>query len=145
MNTTSAPREAHRGRLDEMYAWCESLCTGEAKNSDEEIARFWADDARMITNGKVEAAGIPELKKHFALFPERYCRVEIRKPYHLYVEAGNTVVIEYEIVGELRAGATAIGTGDVNRQHVRVIAIFEMHGGRVVEMREVAAANMGDA
>jgi ketosteroid isomerase-like protein len=145
MNTSPAPGDAYRQRLDEMYAWCEALCTGDVEGTEEEIARFWASDGRMITNGKLEAAGIPDLRKHFALFPQKYRRVEIHKPYHTYFEAGNTVVIEYEIVGELHAGETAIGTGDVNRQHVRVIAIFEMRDGRIAEMREVAAANMGDA
>lgn len=54
-------------------------------------------------------------------------------------------MIEYEIIGDLRAGETAIVTGDVARQHVRVIAVFEMRNGRIAEMREVAAANIGDA
>jgi len=71
--------------------------------------------------------------------------VEIRRPYHRYLETGDTVVIEYEIIGDLRAGETAIATDDTTRQHVRVIAVFQMRDGRVAEMREVAAANMGDA
>ena len=71
--------------------------------------------------------------------------MEIRRPYHRYLEAGNTVVIEYEISGELRAGESAIATGDTTRQHVRVIAVFQMREGRIAEMREAAAANMGDA
>jgi ketosteroid isomerase-like protein len=145
MSTSPAPGGAYRERLDEMYAWCEALCTGDADYIDSDIARFWTSDARMITNGKLEAAGIPALREHFALFPQKYRRVEIRRPYRSYLEAGNTVVIEYEIVGELRAGETAIVTGDATRQHVRVIAVFEMRDGRIAEMREVAAANMGPA
>jgi ketosteroid isomerase-like protein len=144
MNTSPAPGETHRERLNELYAWCEALCTGEAAYTDDDILSFWADDARMITNGKLEAAGIPGLRKHFALFPQKYRRVEIRRPFHRYLETGNTVVIEYEIVGELRVGETAIVTGDATRQHVRVIAIFEIRDGRIAEMREVAAVNMGD-
>ena len=128
-----------------MYAWCEALTAGDAEYTEDDVASFWTDDARMITNGKLEAAGIPALREHFALFPQKYRRVEIRRPYHRYLEAGNTVVIEYEIIGELRAGETAIATGDTRRQHVRVIAVFNMRDGRIAEMREVAAANMGNA
>jgi ketosteroid isomerase-like protein len=145
MNTGPAPGGTYRERLDEMYAWCEALCTGDAGYAEDDIARFWTSDARMITNGRLEAAGIPGLRKHFALFPKKYRRVEIRRPYHRYLEAGKTVVIEYEISGELRAGESAIATGDTTRQHVRVIAVFQMREGRIAEMREVAAANMGDA
>jgi SnoaL-like domain len=145
MTKGPAPGYPYRDLLDEMYSWCENLCTGQAENTDEEIARFWAHDGRMITNGKLEAAGIPELRKHFALFPLKYHRVQVRRPYHLYIELGSAVVIEYEVVGELRAGQTAIATAEAGRQHVRVIAIFEMRDGRIAEMREIAAANMGDA
>ena len=128
-----------------MYAWCEALTAGDAEYTEDDVASFWTDDARMITNGKLEAEGIAALREHFALFPQKYRRVEIRRPYHRYLEAGNTVVIEYEIIGELRAGETAIATGDTRRQHVRVIAVFNMRDGRIAEMREVAAANMGNA
>lgn len=145
MNTGPAPGGTYRQRLDEMYAWCEALCTGDAEYTEDDIARFWTNDARMITNGKLEASGIPGLREHFALFPQKYRQVEIRRPYHSYLEASNTVVIEYEIAGELRAGEAAIATGDTTRQHVRVIAVFTMRDGRIAEMREVAAANMGDA
>lgn len=145
MNSSPAPGGTYRERFDEMYAWCEALCTGDARYSEDGIARFWTADARMITNGKLEAAGRAGLSAHFALFPQKYRRVEVRRPFHRYLEAGNTVVIEYEIVGELRAGETAIATGDTARQHVRVIAVFTMQDGRIAEMREVAAANMGDA
>lgn len=145
MNTSPAPGGIYREQLDQMYDWCEALCTNDAQYTEDDIARFWTDDARMITNGKVEAAGISGLRKHFALFPQKYRRVEIRKPYHTYIEAGNIVVIEYEIVGELRTGEMAIATGDTTQQHVRVIAVFTMRDGRIAEMREVAAANMGHA
>jgi ketosteroid isomerase-like protein len=145
MNASPAPGGTYRERFDEMYAWCEALCSGDARYTGDDIGRFWTDDARMITNGKLEADGIAGLSTHFALFPQKYRRVEIRRPYHRYLEAGDTVVIEYEIMGELRAGETAIGTGDTTRQHVRVIAVFTMREGRIAEMREVAAANMGDA
>ena len=145
MNTGPAPRGTYRDRLDDMYTWCEALCTGDAGYTEDDIARFWTSDARMITNGRLEAAGIPGLSKHFALFPQKYRWVEIRRPYHRYLEAGDTVVVEYEISGELHAGESAIATGDTTRQHVRVIAVFQMDDGRIAEMREVAAANMGDA
>jgi ketosteroid isomerase-like protein len=145
MNASPAPGRVYREQLDDMYAWCEALCTGDAAYTEDEIARFWTDDGRMITNGKIEAAGIPDLRKHFALFPQKYRLVKIRKPYHAYLEAGDTVMIEYEIVGELHSGETAISTGEIKRQHVRVIAVFKMRDGRIAEMREVAAANMGEA
>jgi hypothetical protein len=145
MDTSPPPVGIYREQLDQMYAWCEGLCTKDAQLAEDEISRFWTDDARMITNGKVEATGISGLRKHFSLFPQKYQRVEICKPYHTYVEAGNIVVIEYELIGELRSGEVAIVTGETTQQHVRVIAVFTMRNGRVAEMREVAAANMGDA
>ena len=145
MNASPAPGGTYRERFDELYAWCEALCNGDARYTEDEIRRFWTADARMVTNGRLEAEGIPGLRSHFGLFPQKYRRVEVRRPYHRYLEAGNTVVIEYEIVGELRAGETAIATGGTARQHVRVIAVFTMRNGRIAEMREVAAANMGDA
>jgi SnoaL-like domain len=145
MSTSSAAHGTYRAQFDEMYAWCEALAAGDAGYTEDDLARFWTDDARMITNGKLEAAGIPGLREHFALFPQKYRQVEICRPYHRYLEVGNTVVIEYEIIGELRSGETGIATGDTRRQHVRVIAVFNMRGGRIAEMREVAAANMGNA
>ena len=54
MNTSAAPGVTHRERLDEMYAWCEALCTGDATYTEGDIARFWTQDARMITNGKLD-------------------------------------------------------------------------------------------
>jgi ketosteroid isomerase-like protein len=104
-----------------------------------------AEPAWGISVTYTGGAGIPGLREHFALFPQKYRQVEIRRPYHRYLEASNTVVIEYEIIGELRTGETAIATGDTRRQHVRVIAVFNMRDGRIAEMREVAAANMGNA
>lgn len=145
MSTSPAAHGTYRAQFDEMYAWCEALAAGDAEDTEDAIARFWTDDARMITNGKLEATDIPGLRKHFALFPQKYRQVEICRPYHRYLEVGNTVVIEYEIIGELRVGETAIATGDTRRQHVRVIAVFSMRDGRIAEMREVAAANMGSA
>jgi ketosteroid isomerase-like protein len=145
MNSSPVTGGTYRELLDEMYAWCEGLCRADVQFTDDDVGRFWTADARMVTNGKVEAAGIPELSKHFALFPQKYRRVEVRRPFRRYLEAGNTVVIEYEIVGELRAGERAIATRETTRQHVRVIAVFTMRDGRVAEMREVAAANAGDA
>ncbi len=138
--------ERYRGFFSEVYGWFGQLCTGEVSNSDEEVARFWTDDARMITNGMVESAGIAELKEHFDKFPAKYSGIRVHEPYHRYLEVGDTVVIEYEITGETKAGEDALVFGaEDGRQHIRVIAIFTMRDGRIAEMREVAAANLGDA
>jgi ketosteroid isomerase-like protein len=137
--------ERYRGLFDEMYAWAEALCRGEVEVSDAELARFWTADGRMITNGVVEATGTASLRYHFDLFPQKYSRVNVHRPYRYYLEAGDTVVIEYEIVAQVKAGETAIATGETTRQHVRVMAIFTMRDGRIAEMREVAASNLGDA
>src|SRR5690348_15915205 len=108
MNTGPAPGGTYREHLDEIYVWCEALWTADAECAGGDLGRFWTGDARMITNGRLEAAGIPGLRKRFSLFPPKYRWVGIRRPYHRYLEAGNTVVIEYEISGELRAGESAI-------------------------------------
>ena len=129
----------------DVYGWCSDLCSGAARATPDEVRRFWAEDGRMITNGRVEAAGVAALREHFELFPQRYREVEIRQPFHRYFEAGDNVAIEYEIVGELKQGQAAIATGEVERQHVRVIALYTMADGKIAEMREVAAKNEGEA
>ena len=143
--TTEMSTDRHRRLFDEMYSWFEDLCREQSAIPAAEVARFWTDDGRMIMNGAVEAAGLSSLQEHFDRATIKYQRVIVRRPYHVYVESGDRVVIEYEVMGDIRPGEAAFATGDTSSQHVRVIAVFTMRDGRIAEMREVAATNLGDA
>ncbi|MFI9389069.1 nuclear transport factor 2 family protein [Kutzneria sp. NPDC052558] len=129
----------HQEFFHALFTWCADLCAGQAKATDDEVRRFWTEDGRMVTNGRVEAAGVSALRAHFELFPQRYRTVEILVPFRRYIESGDDVAIEYDIVGELKQGAVAIATGETDRQEVRVMANFTLVDGRISEMREVAA------
>jgi hypothetical protein len=137
MNAT----ERHRDFFHGMYTWLSGLCDAENHGALDDIHRFWADDARIVTGGQVRAAGIEELRKHFGIYPEQYAEVEIREPYYTYLESGDDVVIEYDI---LIRGRNQEGAVD-GRQELRVMAVFALRDGKISEMRQVAGVRAGGA
>ena len=135
----------YRDFLHGMYTWISGLSGAENHGTLDEIHRFWAADARIVTCGQVKASGIEELRKHFGIYPQQYEEVEIREPFHTYLESGDEVVIEYDILIRGRQHEGAAGEGDARRQEFRVIAIFSVTDGRISEMRQVTAVKAGDA
>ncbi|MFJ9374767.1 hypothetical protein [Streptomyces sp. NPDC101455] len=71
--------------------------------------------------------------------------MEIREPFHTYLEAGDEVVIEYDNLIRGRRHEGAVDEGDTGRQEFRVIAIFSIADGRISEMRQVPGVRAGDA
>ncbi|MFE9606130.1 nuclear transport factor 2 family protein [Streptomyces hokutonensis] len=138
--TTERYRDLFRG----MYTWISDLCDAEKGGAIDEIHRYWADDARIVTFGRVKAAGIEALRKHFEVFPELYEKVEVREPFCTYLEAGDRVVIEHDILIGTRDGDHAVIAGEAGREEFRVTSIFSVLDGRITEMREVAAVKAGD-
>ena len=140
MDTT----ERHRALFHGMYTWISDLCDAEKGGAIDEIHRYWADDARIVTFGRVKAAGIEALRKHFEVFPELYEKVEVREPFYTYLEAGDRVVIEHDILIRTRDGDHAVIAGEAGREEFRVTSIFSVLDGRITEMREVAVVKAGD-
>ena len=128
-----------------VFTWISGLCDAGNRGTLDDIHRFWAADARVITCGEVRAAGIEELRKHFGIYPQQYEEVEIREPYYTYLESGDEVVIEYDILIRARRREGASGDGDTDRQEFRVLAIFSIIDGRISEMRQVTGVKAGDA
>lgn len=141
MNATVRHRDFFHG----MFTWIAGLSDAENAGTLDDIHRFWAADARIITCGHVRAAGIEELRKHFGIYPRQYEEVEIREPYYTYLESGDEVVIEYDILIRGRDGEGAAGDGGSGRREFRVIAIFSITDGRISEMRQVSGVRAGDA
>lgn len=141
MNATVRHRDFFHG----MFTWISGLSDAGNAGTLDDIHRFWAADARIITCGHVRAAGIEELRKHFGIYPQQYEEVEIREPYYTYLESGDEVVIEYDILIRGRHREGAAGDGDTGRQEFRVIAVFSIADGRISEMRQVSGARAGDA
>ncbi|MEV0904285.1 nuclear transport factor 2 family protein [Streptomyces hokutonensis] len=138
--TTERYRDLFRG----MYTWISGLCDVEKGGAIDEIHRYWADDARIVTFGRVKAAGIEALRKHFEVFPELYEKVEVREPFYTYLEAEDRVVIEHDILIRTRDDDHAVIAGEAGREEFRVTSIFTVLDGRITEMREVAAVKAGD-
>ena len=141
MNATVRHRDFFHG----VFTWISGLSDAGTAGTLDEIHRFWAADARIITCGHVRAAGIGELRKHFGIYPQQYEEVEIREPYCTYLEAGDEVVIEYDILIRRRHREGAAGDGDTGRQEFRVIAVFSVTDGRISEMCQASGARAGDA
>lgn len=141
MNATVRYRDFFHG----MYAWISGLADAENRGTLDEIHRFWAADARIVTCGQVKASGIEELRKHFGIYPRQYEEVEIREPFHTYLESGDEVVIEYDILIRGRRHEGAADDGGADRQEFRVIAIFTITEGKISEMRQVTGVKAGDA
>ena len=141
MNATVRHRDFFHG----MFTWIAGLSDAENAGTLDDIHRFWAADARIITCGHVRAAGIEELRKHFGIYPRQYEEVEIRELYYTYLESGDEVVIEYDILIRGRDGEGAAGDADSGRREFRVIAIFSITDGRISEMRQVSGVRAGDA
>ncbi|MGW3104429.1 hypothetical protein [Streptomyces sp. NPDC001100] len=85
---------------------------------------YWAEDGRIVTFGRVKAAGIEALRKHFEVFPELYEKVEAREPFYTYLEVGDRVVIEHDILIRTRDGdhaviAWEVGPSSGRRAHGR--------------------------
>ena len=141
MNATVRYRDFFHG----MYTWISGLCDAGNHGTLEEIHRFWADGGRIIICGQVKAAGIEDLRKHFGIYPQQYEEVEIREPFHTYLESGDEVVIEYDILIRGRRHEGATDEGGTGRQEFRVMAIFSITDGKISEMRQVTGAKAGDA
>ncbi|MFI6406003.1 nuclear transport factor 2 family protein [Streptomyces sp. NPDC050548] len=139
MNAT----ERYRDLFDGMYTWVSDLCDVEKGGALDEIHRYWADDARIVTFGRVKADGIEALRKHFGVFPELYEKVRVRVPYYTYLESGNRVVVEHDILIRPRNADHAVIDGEAGREEFRVTSIFTVLDGRITEMREVAAVKAG--
>ncbi|MEV0738789.1 hypothetical protein AB0I51_23235 [Streptomyces sp. NPDC050549] len=92
----------------------------------------------------VKAAGIEALWKHFEVFPELYETVEVREPYCTYLESGDRIVIEHDILIRTRDGDHAVVAGETGREEFRVTSIFSVLDDRITEMREVAAVKAGE-
>jgi len=71
--------------------------------------------------------------------------VEVREPYYTYLESGDRVVIEHDILIRTRNDDHAVIAGEAGRQEFRVTSIFSVLDGRITEMREVAAVRAGGA
>ena len=141
MNATVRHRDFFHG----MFTWISGLSDAGNHGTLDEIHRFWAADGRIITCGQVKAAGIEELRKHFGIYPQQYEEVEIREPFHTYLESGDDVVIEYDILIRGRRHEGAADDGETGRQEFRVMAIFSVTDGRISEMRQVPGVRAGDA
>lgn len=141
MNATVRYRDFFHG----MFTWISGLCDAGNRGALDDIHRFWADDARIVTGGDVRAAGIEELRKHFGVYPEQYLEVEIREPYYTYLESGDDVVVEYDILIRGRRHEGAADDEDTGRQEFRVMAIFRIADGKISEMRQVTGVKAGDA
>ncbi|WP_406118453.1 nuclear transport factor 2 family protein [Streptomyces sp. NBC_00989] len=128
-----------------MFTWISGLSDAGNSGTLDGIHRFWAADGRIVTCGQVKAAGIEELRKHFGIYPRQYEEVEIREPFHTYLESGDEVVIEYDILIRGRRHEGAADDGDTGRQEFRVMAIFSITDGRISEMRQVPGVRAGDA
>ncbi|MFJ6892673.1 nuclear transport factor 2 family protein [Streptomyces hokutonensis] len=139
-----ATNERYRDLFRGMYTWISDLCDVEKGGAIDEIHRYWADDARIVTFGRVKAAGIEALWKHFEVFPELYEKVEVREPFYTYLEAGDRVVIEHDILIRTRDGDHVVIAGEAGREEFRVTSIFSVLDGRITEMREVAAVKAGE-
>ena len=139
-----ATNERYRDLFRGMYTWISDLCDVEKGGAIDEIHRYWADDARIVTFGRVKAAGIEALRKHFEVFPGLYEKVEVREPFYTYLEAGDRVVIEHDILIRTRDGDHVVIAGEAGREEFRVTSIFSVLDGRITEMREVAAVKAGD-
>jgi hypothetical protein len=133
--------DRYRDTFNEFYAWVAQVCEGTATNDETAVARYWAPDGEMITNGRTVSSGIAELKEHFDEFPEKYEWVRFLEPVEYSERGDDTVVIEYEIDAQSKEGKRAI-VGDTGslRHRYHVLAVFRMQDGRVREMREVAYA-----
>ncbi|WP_328675319.1 nuclear transport factor 2 family protein [Streptomyces sp. NBC_00343] len=141
MNATLRYRDFFHG----VFTWISGLSDAGNHGTLDEIHRFWAADGRIITCGQVKAAGIEELREHFGIYPRQYEEVEIREPFHTYLEAGDEVVIEYDILIRGRRHEGAADEGDTGRREFRVIAIFSVTDGRISEMRQIPGVRAGDA
>ena len=128
-----------------VFTWISGLCDAGNRGTLDDIHRFWAADARIITCGHVRAAGVEELRKHFGIYPQQYEAVEIREPYCTYLESGDEVVIEYDILIRRRRPEGAPDGTDADRQEFRVMAIFSITDGKISEMRQVTGVKAGDA
>lgn len=97
----------------------------------ETFARWWDPDAVVYTNGKRQCAGMAEVVRHYQTFQRSYTAATVE--FHFVSAAGDLVTAEF--------GIAATGTGDTPDAHMYVHASFEMHSGRIREMRQVAAHN----
>ncbi|MFI9380450.1 nuclear transport factor 2 family protein [Kutzneria sp. NPDC052558] len=125
----------HRDLVNDWFAWTADLCADPELATLGEVHRLWADNGRIVTHGAVRADGIAALEKLFGLFPSQYETVAVQQPFHTYIEAGDQVVLEFDILIGAREPAS--------RQEFRVMMILSIVDGKIVEMREVSAVKAG--
>jgi hypothetical protein len=111
------------------------MCAGELANSEGALARFWAPDGQLVTNGRVVARGLSELKGRFDAFPTRFDRVRfVRDPHGCYRECGaETVVIEYDV--ELQPKSDSADDVPLSELRFHVLSVFTVQHDKIFEQR----------
>ncbi|MFE2416900.1 nuclear transport factor 2 family protein [Streptomyces hokutonensis] len=136
--------ERHRDLFPGVYTWVSDLCDVENGSAIDDIHHYWADDGGIVSFGRAKAAGVEALRKHFEVFPELYEKVEVREPFHTYLEAGDRGAIEHDILIRTGDRDRAVIAREAGREEFRVTSIFTVLDGRITEMREAAAVKAGD-
>jgi hypothetical protein len=109
-----------------IFDWSEGLVNEGKEVTRAQIERFFAPNAKMITNGELKCAGHDKLLKHFEELKQRFRDIKIGDLSHTLAQEGHTAAT-YEIDFHLIDGrAGTVHTG----------VFWEFDQGRVREILE---------
>lgn len=127
MSLQEAQNVAH---VERAFQWFNQQMQKEGKLkrvSTAEVAQYFAEDARMVTNGKLICAGVDEHTAHFVEFQEKFASMHSR-PFKQIEAKDDKVWLQYSINIEHRDGHV---------EDVQIMGYMQLKEGKISHFEEL--------
>lgn len=127
MSLQEAQNVAH---VERTFQWFNQQIQKEGKVkkvSNAEVAQYFAEDARMVTNGKLICAGVDEHTTHFVEFQEKFASMH-STPFKQIEAKGDKVWLQYSINIEHRDGRV---------EDVQIMGYMQLKEGKIAHFEEL--------
>lgn len=129
-NNMSLEESQNVSQVQKTFAWFNQQIQKEVKVkkvSKAEVSQYFAEDARMVTNGKLVCKGIDEHTEHFVEFQEKFASMR-STPFKQIEAKGDKVWLQYSINIEHRDGRV---------EDIQIMGYMRLKEGKITHFEEL--------